>query len=72
MESVRYHVFGAVPASVLRSAEADLAAAGDVYFGRSVDVEAVTTMNPLSADGGRSASHPLDCRLHRASRRQRA
>lgn len=71
-ESIRYHLFGAVPASVLRTAEADLTAAGDVYFGRSVDLEEVTTMNPLSAEGGRSASHPLDCRLYRASRRQRA
>jgi hypothetical protein len=71
VDSVRYHMFAAVPASVRRSAEADLAVAGDLYFERPVDVVATTTMKPLSADGGRSASHPLDSVLHRASRRQR-
>ena len=69
--AVRYHLFDAVPASVRRSAEVDLAAAGDLYFARPTDVEAMATMKPLSADGGRSASHPLDSRLHRASRRSR-
>jgi len=70
-ESVRYHVFGAGPASVHRIAEEVLAAAGDLYFGRPVEVVATAAMKPLSADGGRSASHPLDSRPHRASRRQR-
>jgi hypothetical protein len=71
-ESVRYYLFGNTPASVRRAAEADLAAAGSLYFDQPVDVVRVATMKPLNADGGRSASHPLDSRLHRASRRQRA
>ncbi len=72
VESVRYHLFDAVPAEVRDTAEADLAAAGELYFELPVDVAAAATMKPLSADGGRSAAHPLDSRLHRASRRQRA
>ncbi len=58
--SVRYHLIDRVPASVRRSAEAELAEAGSLYFDRSVDVVAVSTMRPLSAGGGRSAAHPLD------------
>jgi hypothetical protein len=71
-ESVRYHLFGEEPASTGSAAEAELAAAASVYFGRPVDVVEMPTMNPLSADGGRSASHPLDSTLHRASRRNRS
>jgi hypothetical protein len=70
--SVRYHVFAGGPASVRRAAEAELAAAAFLYFDQPVDVIEKATMKPLDADGGRSASHPLDSRLHRGSRRQRA
>ncbi len=70
-ESVRYHLFGAVTAGLRQAAESELAAAGALYFDHPVDVVEVATMRPLRADGGRSASHPLDSRLHRASRRQR-
>ena len=67
--SVRYHLFDPVPGSMRRAAEVELAAAGTMYFGKSVDVVEVTEMLPLSAYGGRSAMHPLDDRIHRASRR---
>ncbi len=70
--SVRYHLFGDGPLSVRRAAVAQLAAVGSLYFDCPVDVVAVATMKPLNADGGRSASHPLDSQLHRASRRRRA
>jgi hypothetical protein len=70
-ESVRYHLFSAGSPAVRRAAEAELAAAGSLYFDRSVDVVEMATMEPLSAGGGRSASHPLDRQLHRASRRRR-
>jgi len=70
-ESVRYHLFGRQPRTVRRAVEADLAAAGAMYFDRSVDVIEVADMQPLSAGGGRSAMHPLDDRIHRAARRQR-
>ena len=69
VELVRYHLFDAVPAAVRSSAEADLAAAGELYYGHPVDVEVAAKMKPLTADGGRSAAHPLDSRRHRASRR---
>lgn len=69
--AVRYHLFEGQPKSVRRAAEADLAAAGAMYFERGVDVGAVTEMQPLRAGGGRSAMHPLDDRIHRASRRAR-
>lgn len=69
--SVRYHLFANCPTGFRSAAEIELAAAGSLYFDRPVDVVNITTMKPLSADGGRSASHPLDSRLHRASRRQR-
>jgi hypothetical protein len=72
LESVRYHFFNGVPKSVRNAAEEDLAAAGAMYFGRDIDVVEVASMKPLRAGGGRSASHPLDDRLHRASRRARA
>jgi hypothetical protein len=71
LQSVRYHLFTGCTASVRRAAEADLAAAGALYFDRPVDVVEIAEMRPLGADGGRSASHPLDDRLHRASRRGR-
>jgi hypothetical protein len=67
--SVRYHVFADQPASIRRAAEADLAAAGMLYFDHPVDVIEIADMLPLRAGGGRSASHPLDGRLHRPSRR---
>ena len=70
-ESVRYHLFGGGPDSTRRAAESELAAAGLLYFDRPVDVVETPIMKPLSADGGRSASHPLDATLHRAARRQR-
>jgi hypothetical protein len=69
-EAIRYHLFAGGPESVRRGAEADLAAAGHLYFDRPVDVVEVATMKPLKAGGGRSAAHPLDSQLHRASRRQ--
>jgi hypothetical protein len=69
--SVRYHLFEAVPASVRAAAEVELAAAGAMYFDETVDVVGHRTMVPLSAGGGRSAMHPLDGRIHRASRRGR-
>jgi hypothetical protein len=72
VESVRYYLFTGGSASVRRAAEAELAKAGSLYFDRPVDVVEMATMKPLTANGGRSASHPLDSRLHRASRRQRA
>ncbi len=71
VQSIRYHLFAGVPASVRRSAESELAAVGALLFDRRVDVEEVPTMKPLDADGGRSANHPLDSRIHRASRRRR-
>ena len=67
--SVRYHLFAKQPASIRRAAEADLAAAGHMYFDRAVNVIDVTEMLPLRDGGGRSASHPLDSTVHRASRR---
>jgi hypothetical protein len=69
-ESVRYHLFAAGPASVRHAAEQKLAAAGTLYLDKPVDVIAVPTMEPLSAEGGRSASHPLDGHIHRRSRRR--
>ena len=71
-KSIRYHLFDGGPAAIRRAAEDDLAAAGSCYFDGPVDVIEVAEMKPLSADGGRSASHPLDSRRHRASRRGRA
>ncbi len=68
--SIRYHLFAACPASVRHRAEAELAAAGALYFDQPVDVIEIAAMRPLSAGGGRSASHPLDSRRHRASRRR--
>lgn len=65
--SVRYHLFAPGPASIRRAAEAEVAAAGSLYFDRSVDVVEMATMKPLNADGGRSASHPLESRPHRGS-----
>jgi hypothetical protein len=69
--SVRYHLFADGPTGLRSAAETELAAAGAHYFDCPVDVVSMTLMKPLSADGGRSASHPLDSRLHRASRRRR-
>ncbi len=67
--SIRYHLFGDQPELVRRAAADDLAAAGRLYFDRPVDVIEITEMLPLRAGGGRSASHPLDSTVHRASRR---
>ncbi len=69
VESVRYHLFAGGPSSVRSAAEAELAAVGVMYFDREVDVVEVREMTPLSAGGGRSAAHPLDGTVHRASRR---
>ncbi len=68
--SVRYHIFGRATVGLRRAAAGDLAAAGELYFDRPVDVVEISKMQPLSAGGGRSAAHPLDSQLHRASRRQ--
>ncbi len=67
--SVRYHLFPGAPASVRAVAEADLAAAGELYWDQPVDVIDVPEMVALDAGGGRSATHPLDDRIHRASRK---
>ena len=67
--SIRYHVFAGGRSVTRDAAEAELAAAGALYFDRVVDVVEVPAMEPLSAAGGRSAAHPLDGRPHRASRR---
>jgi hypothetical protein len=64
---VRYHLFHPQPASLVASAERDLAAAGALLCDGPADVVAVAEMTPLST--GRSASHPLDGQLHRSSRR---
>ncbi len=66
--SIRYHLFVNHPASIRRAAEAELAEAGMLYFDHPADVVETVQMLPLRAGGGRSASHPLDGRLHRASR----
>lgn len=68
-ESIRYHLFTNGPSFVRKDAEAKLAGAGALYFDKAVDVLEVPTMKPLDADGGRSAAHPLDGKLHRATRR---
>lgn len=70
-ESIRYHLFDGDRPGLRRAAEDELAAAGGCYFDAPVDVIEVSDMKPLSAGGGRSASHPLDSRRHRASRRRR-
>jgi hypothetical protein len=67
--SVRYHLFADSGASLREECEAELAAAGALYFDRSIDVTEIQSMEPLNAAGGRSAMHPLDNRIHRASRR---
>ncbi len=67
-ECVRYHLFDHEPDAVRKMAEDDLASAGAMYFDREVDVFEVTEMTSLR-DGGRSAMHPLDDTVHRASRR---
>jgi len=68
VEAVRYHLFADEPDTVRKMAEEDLASAGAMYFDREVDVIEVTDMTSLRA-GGRSAMHPLDETVHRASRR---
>ena len=67
-DGVRYHLFGHTPAGIRNRAETALASAGALFFEHSVDVTRVATMKPLRADGGRSALHPLDATIHRASR----
>lgn len=71
-ESVRYHLFDRQATSLRRATEAELAAAGATFFDREVEVVQIHDMLPLRAGGGRSASHPLDATIHRASRRQQA
>lgn len=68
-ETVRYHLFTKRPHTIRRAAEERLARAADLYFEREVDIIEVRRMKPLSADGGRSAAHPLDSRPHRPSKR---
>ena len=63
--AVRYHFFEPPSHRLRRAAELELAAAGSLYFGQEVDVIDCKTMKPLSAEGGRSAMHPLDSTLHR-------
>ena len=65
-KSIRYHLFGEQPKRVRRLAEEDLAAAGALYFGKTVDVVEVSEMPSLREAGGRSAMHPLDGVKHRA------
>jgi hypothetical protein len=67
--SVRYHLLAKSDSSLRQKCEVELAAAGALYFDRSVDVIEVPEMEPLNAGGGRSAMHPLDNQIHRASRR---
>ena len=64
--AVWYHLFAEAPPAIRAEAEVELAAAGDLYFDRSVDIVEVPEMEPLGAGGGRSAAHPLDGRVHRA------
>ncbi len=66
--AVLYHFFERQPAKVRRDAEEELAATGDFFFDRRVDVREVKEMSSLRADGGRSAAHPLDGKPHRARR----
>lgn len=67
--AVLYHLFEDQPGSVVRAAEQDLADAGHMYFDHGVAVDRVVAMTPLNTRGARrSAAHPLDGRLHRASR----
>lgn len=68
--SVRFHLFDRHPQSVRVAVEGELAAAGAMHFDAPVDVVEVTEMVPLSGGGGRSAMHPLDETVHRASRRK--
>lgn len=68
VESVRYHLFDRQPKAIRTAAEADVVAAGSMYFDRPLDAVEVAQMEPLNAGGGRSAFHPLDTQVHRASR----
>ena len=72
VESVRYHLFDRPPKAVRAAAEADVVAAGSMYFDHPVDAVEIAQMEPLNAGGGRSAFHPLDAQVHRASRRKPA
>ena len=69
LPTVLYHLFDDEPRPVVKAAEHDLAAAGRMYFDREVNVTRVLDMTSLNSPGRRrSAAHPLDGRLHRASR----
>ncbi len=67
--SIRFHLFGRRSRAVRGAAQAELAAAGAMYFDEAVDVVEFAEMLPLSGGGGRSAMHPLDDTIHRAARR---
>jgi hypothetical protein len=67
--SIRFHLFDRHPRPVRDAAEEELAAAGAMFFDDSVDVVEIAEMAALSDGGGRSAMHPLDDTIHRASRR---
>ncbi len=66
---VLYHLFATEAPATEAQAEAELSATGELFFDGEFDIERVDDMTPLDANGGRSAAHPLDGRLHRASRR---
>jgi hypothetical protein len=66
--AVWYHLFAEAPPAIREGSEVELAAAGNLYFDRPVEVVEVPEMDPLGAGGGRSATHPLDGRLHRVRR----
>lgn len=67
--AVRFYLFDPEPNSVREATVSELAATGALYFDEEVAVAQVDAMEPLGAGGGRSAAHPLDAQLHRASRR---
>ncbi len=66
---MRYYLLETQPKRVHKAAEDELAAAGAMYFERDVDVVEIAEMKSLRGGGGRSAMHPLDGTIHRASRR---
>ncbi|MDJ0925245.1 MAG: winged helix DNA-binding domain-containing protein [Acidimicrobiia bacterium] len=67
--SIRYHLFADDPTAADLS-EAALDEVARIYFDTSVDLVEIDTMKPLRGpEGNRSAMHPLDSQLHRATLR---
>jgi hypothetical protein len=64
-----HHFFDRPSPAVRRSSAKELARVGEFLHGRAVDVVEVPQMPSLRAGGGRTASHPLDGQIRRASRR---